>query len=118
MSDTRITPGKTTIAPDVLLTIARLTTLAVPGVSQLSSVPGGVNRLFKRTVATHGVQIEIDETVVNADIYVTLDSGVNVREVSRNIQFEVSRAISKMVGMEVGRISIHIEDIDYPGDKP
>ena len=95
MSDTRVTPGKTTIAPDVLLTIARLTTLSVPGVSRLSAVPGGVNRLFKRTVATHGVQIEIDGITVNADIYVTLDSGVNVREVSRNIQFEVSRAISK-----------------------
>ncbi len=116
MSDTRTTPGKTTIAPDVLLTIARLTTLNVPGVSRLSSVPGGVNRLFRRTLAQNGVQIEVNDNLVTADIYVSLDSGVNIREVSRKIQYEVTRAISKMVGMEVGEISIHIEDIDYPNE--
>jgi uncharacterized alkaline shock family protein YloU len=116
MSDTRTTPGKTTIAPDVLLTIARLTTLNTPGVSRLSSVPGGVNRLFRRTLAQNGVQIEVNDNLVTADIYVSLDSGVNIREVSRKIQYEVTRAISKMVGMEVGEISIHIEDIDYPNE--
>ena len=102
MSESRTTPGKTTIAPDVLLTIARLTTLSVPGVSRLSTVPGGVNRLFKRTIATNGVQIDLEDNIVNADLYVTLDSGVNVREVSRKIQYEVSRAISKMVGIRSG----------------
>ncbi len=115
MSDSRTTPGKTTIAPDVLLTIARLTTLNVPGVSRLGAVPGGVNRLFRRNLAQNGVQIEVKDNVVMAEIYVALESGVNIREVSRKIQYDVTRAISKMVGMEVGQISIHIEDIDYPG---
>ena len=114
MADSRTTPGKTTIAPDVLLTIARLTTLNVPGVSRLSAVPGGVNRLFRRNLAQNGVQIEVIGNLVAADIYVSLDSGINIREVSRKIQYDVTRAISKMVGMEVGQISIHIEDIDYP----
>ena len=114
MSDTRTTPGKTTIAPDVLLTIAHLTTLNVPGVSRLSAVPGGVNRLLRRNLTQNGVQIEVKENIVTADIYVALENGVNIREVSRKIQHDVTRAISKMVGMEVGQISIHIEDIDYP----
>jgi uncharacterized alkaline shock family protein YloU len=52
--------------------------------------------------------------VVYADIYVILKNDVNVRDVSHNIQHEVSRAISEMVGMTVGRVNIHIEDIDYP----
>ena len=30
-----------------------------------------------------------------------------------NIQKEVARAISEMVGMEPGQINVHIEDIDY-----
>ena len=41
--------GKTTIAPDVLLTIAQLTTLQVEGVSRLSRTPAKVNRLFRGT---------------------------------------------------------------------
>jgi len=45
---------------------------------------------------------------------VILKNDVNVREVSRMIQQEVNRAISEMVGMQVGRVNVHIEDIDYP----
>ena len=104
--------GKTTIAPDVLLTIARLTALSVPGVSRLSAIPGGVNRLFRRG-DSEGVRIVVESNVVYIDLYVIVQKDMNVREVSRTIQAQVARAISEMVGMEVGRVNIHIEDIDY-----
>lgn len=106
-------PGKTTIAPEVLLTIVRLTALKVDGLSQLSTVPGGVNRLFRRGYG-EGVRIEIEDDTVYADLYVILENDVNIREVSRTLQKKVARAISEMVGMRVGRINVHIEDIDYP----
>jgi uncharacterized alkaline shock family protein YloU len=104
--------GKTTVAPEVLLTIARLTTLDVPGVSRMSPQPASVNRLFQRG-AGEGVAIEIKEDVVTIDLHVILNQDVNIRDVSRQVQHEVARAISEMVGMQVGRINIHIEDIDY-----
>jgi uncharacterized alkaline shock family protein YloU len=106
-------PGKTTIAPDVLLTIARLSTLEIQGVSRMAPVPGGVSWIPKRSQAG-GVRIEIEDDRVYADIYVILENDLNVREVSRNIQREVARAITEMVGMEVGRVNIHIENIQYP----
>jgi uncharacterized alkaline shock family protein YloU len=106
-------PGKTTIAPNVLLMIARLTALDVPGVSHMYDIPGGVNRIFQRGY-DEGVRIRIEDDRVYADIHVVLEHTVNVREVSRNIQGAVSRAISEMVGMEVGRVNVHIEDIQYP----
>ncbi len=106
-------PGKTTIAPDVLLTIARLTTLDIQGVNRMASVPGGVHWIPKHSRA-EGIRIEIEDDRVYADIYVILEKDINVREVSRNIQSEVARAISKMVGMEVGHVNIHIENIQYP----
>ena len=108
--------GKTTIAPNVLLTIARLSTLEIQGVSRMAPIPGGVSWIPKRSQAD-GVRIVIEDDRVYADIYVILKQNVNVREVSRNIQNEVTRAISKMVGMEVGRVNLHIEDIDYPTEK-
>jgi uncharacterized alkaline shock family protein YloU len=107
--------GKTTIAPEVLLTIARLTTGNVTGVSRLSPVPSAtLQRLIKRGHATDGVTIEIQDGIVYADLFVILNNDVNVRDVSRKLQREVSRAISEMVGMQVGRVNVHIEDIDYP----
>ena len=104
--------GKITIAPDVLLTIARLTALSVPGVSRLSAIPGGVDSLFTKG-ANEGVRIVVEDNTVYADLYVILKNDVNVRDVSRSIQHQVSRAITEMVGMDVGRVNVHIEDIDY-----
>ena len=108
---TETTPGKTTVSPDVLVTIARLSTLSVPGVSRMAPVSGGVNRLFRR--GQDGVRIETDENVVYADVHVIVKQDVNIREVSRNVQKQVSRALSEMVGMDIGFVNIHIEDIDY-----
>jgi uncharacterized alkaline shock family protein YloU len=106
------TSGKTTVSPDVLITIARLAASSVPGVSRLAPISGGVNRLFKRG-AGDGVRIETQENTVYADLHLVLKQDVNIREVSRNVQQQVARAIQEMVGMDVGNIDIHIEDIEY-----
>ncbi len=114
MSELTKGPGNTSIAPDVLIDITRLSALSVEGVNRLAPVPGGVNRLFKRG-ASEGVQIILENNTVMADIYVILDQNVNIRETSREIQSQVSRAISEMVGMDIGRVNIHVEDIvSYP----
>jgi uncharacterized alkaline shock family protein YloU len=116
MSDQPITPGKTTISIDVLLTIAKLTTLEVPGVSRMSSVP---SRRFK-TMLLHrqerdGLHIEVVDDLVYTDLYVVLMPDINIRDVGRNIQIAVARAITEMIGMQVGVVNVHVEDIDYPG---
>jgi uncharacterized alkaline shock family protein YloU len=105
-------PGSTTIAPGVLVTTARLTALRVPGVEAMAPVPGGVNRLFKRGKG-EGVRIEVEDNIVSIDLYLVLGNNINVRDVSRKVQTEVARAIEDLVGMEVQRIDIHIEDIEY-----
>ena len=107
--------GKTTIAPDVLLTIAQLTSLEVPGVSRMGSVPASVDRFFQRGHG-EGVRIDVREDVVNIDLHLILCKDVNIRDVSRQVQHNVARAISEMVGMQVGRVNIHIEDIDYSAE--
>lgn len=104
--------GKTTVAPDVLVTIARLSALSVPGVSRMANVSGGVNKLFKRGVHD-GVRIEVEDNVIVANLYLVLKPDVNIREVSREVQNQVARALQEMVGMDIGEIEIHIEDIDY-----
>ena len=70
--------GKTTIAPEVLLTIARLAALDVPGVSRMSMVPSGVNRLFNRKYG-EGVRIDIQDDIVSADLYIILKNDINIR---------------------------------------
>jgi uncharacterized alkaline shock family protein YloU len=105
-------PGTTTIAPEVLVTIVRLTALRVPGVVRLANLPGGVNRLFRRG-AGEGVRIEVENTTVSVDLYVELEPEVNVREICAKIQSEIARAIQDMVSMHIERIDVHVMDISY-----
>lgn len=113
---TETTQGKTTVSPEVLIAIASLAALEVPGVSRLAPVSGGVNRLFRRG-SSDGVRIEAKDNIVYADLFLILKDGVNIREVSRNVQANVARSIHEMVGMEVGEVNVHIEDIDFEGDE-
>jgi uncharacterized alkaline shock family protein YloU len=112
MEEQTRSPGKTTIAPEVLLNIARLTTLEVKGVNRMSG-QSGVNELFQRGHRAEGVRIKIMDGTVDLDLHVVLDQDINIRQVSRKIQEEVARAITEMVGMEIGEINVHIEDIYY-----
>jgi uncharacterized alkaline shock family protein YloU len=99
----------------VLVTIARYSALSVAGVSRMAQVPGGVNKLFKRGIGD-GVRIQIEDNVVTANLYLILKQHVNIREVGRNVQHQVARALQEMVGMDIGGIEIHIEDIDADED--
>ena len=45
--------------------------------------------------------------------FLILKENVNIREVSRNVQQNVARSIQEMVGMEIGEVNIHIEEIDF-----
>jgi uncharacterized alkaline shock family protein YloU len=104
--------GKTTIAPDVLISIAKLSALSVPGVYQLVDAPADVTKLFK-THQHNGVQVIVENNTVYIDLYLILNSDVNVLDVSHLIQTQVGRSISEMVGMEVGKINIHVENIHF-----
>jgi uncharacterized alkaline shock family protein YloU len=110
MTDYR-SAGKTTLTPDVLLTIARMAAVEVKGVNRMAPIKGGVNSLLGR--GNDGVRILVEDSNVFVDLYLVLDNDVNIREVSRTIQQTVARAIAEMTGMEVGHVNIHIEDIDY-----
>lgn len=104
--------GKTTIDPGVLVKIARLTALSVPGVSRMATGMHTVNNLLKKNYS-QGVRIEVENNTVYADLYMVLKKDTDLFKTSQLIQKKVSRAITDMVGMDVGQINIHIEDIDY-----
>jgi uncharacterized alkaline shock family protein YloU len=103
--------GRTTLTPDVLLTIARQAALEVEGVHGMAAVKGGVDRMLWR--GNDGVRIKMEDDNVLIDLYLVVKSDVNLREVSRNVQVKVARAIAEMTGLEVGHVDIHIEDVYY-----
>lgn len=109
------TSGKTTLTPDVLLTIARMAALEVEGVRGMAPVKGGINRLIKR--GHDGVQIEIEDNIITVDLYLIVEDDLNLREVGRQVQERVARAITEMTGLEISSVNVHIEDIEYAANE-
>ena len=107
--------GRVTIAPDVLVTIARLTTQSVKGVARLCHHigPSSMDRMLGRVAGGGGVQIAIVDDAVRADLYVIVEPNANMRNVSQKIQQAVTRAVQEMVGMPVSAVNIHIQDVAF-----
>jgi uncharacterized alkaline shock family protein YloU len=113
MSDYHRPPGRTTVSPGVLMAIARMAALGVAGVKGVGR-PTASGNVFRRREA-EGVRMFIQDGLVSGDIYLVLKGGMNIREVGREVQNQVARAIQETVGTPVSRIDIHVENIDYEG---
>ena len=104
MDEMERVPGNTTVAPEVMETIIKMT----------ANETLGVARLYSNSNAQNGVKMKIADGVVNADIYLVIESDSNTLEVCKRVQKKIARAIKEMVGMNVGYVNIHIEDFNYP----
>jgi len=103
--------GSVTVAPEVLLSLVRLTALATPGVARLyAGMPTGVRRLFSGKAA-EGIKIEIEDHTVAIDLYIVAEPDAQMLILGQTLQHEINRAINDVVGMPVKEINIHIEDI-------
>ena len=78
----------------------------------MASGPRHVDNLLRKNYSD-GIRVDVENNTVYADLYLILIKDVDLYKNSQIIQEKVSRAITEMVGMEVGKINIHIEDIDY-----
>lgn len=106
--------GTVRIAPQVLTTIARMTTLAVPGVARMSDdLPANVDRFLKGKTGKAGVNMEIIDDAVTFNLYVIVEHETNVYQVCRDIQEQVTRAIKDMVGMPVLAVNVYVENVAH-----
>lgn len=107
--------GKVTIAPQVLLAIARLTALSTPGVASMAhTFAGNVRRLLRRQGLSEGLGMHVEDDVVYLDLHIIVEPNVNLLKLGRQIQHDTARAINDMLGMHVGEVNIHIEDVVAP----
>jgi uncharacterized alkaline shock family protein YloU len=102
--------GKVTIAPKVLVSIARLTALATPGVAYICST--GICALFGGR-KDGGVSVTVEGNLVTVDVRIAVEHGVNILQVSRSLQSKIARAIQNMVGMEVAAVNIYIDEVEF-----
>lgn len=117
--------GRIIVAPEVLVTIARLTALATPGVARMGgSWVGEMSRLLRHKIGDGGaeitttaVMVDVEDQVVTADLYIVAQHDVNLLEMGRQLQANVARAIEEIVGLSVWAVNVHIQDVEVPTEE-
>lgn len=112
--------GNIKISVEVVSTIAGIAASEIHGVSCMytSFVDGVAQRLGAKKNNTKGVRVDMSSTNVNIDLYIVVDYGVKIPELAWEIQENVKNSVESMTGLQVSKVNIHIEGINFDTDKP
>lgn len=102
--------GHITVEPEVLETIARLTAMEVPGVVRIAEKD--VDRFLGITGSS--VVVLVRDGQVTVDLHIIAGPDISLLRLGQAVQYEVTRAIQKMIGMPVQAVNVHIADVVYP----
>jgi len=103
--------GNVTMAPNVLVTIVQKTASLVPGVAWLSDAVPGVKRLLGLHTVGKGVEVRFVNEQVGVDVYLVARRNVDLLQMGRHLQREITRAIQDIVGKDVREVNVHVEDV-------
>ena len=104
--------GNVQIADEVVAVIAGLAATEVVGVNKMygNIISEIVSKLGMKKLSK-GVKILINQDIVDVDLKLVLDYGVNIAKVSEEVQDRVKSAIETMTGLNVEEINIRIAGI-------
>ncbi len=110
--------GTVSFASDVIATIAGLAATEVDGVTNMTDTTsrGLVDILRKNQTTrslTKGVRVEAGQNQVAVHLTVTVDYGVPIPKVVRNIQDNVKKAVETMTGLTVTEINIYVPAVSF-----
>ena len=105
--------GDINIANDVLADMAGYAALECYGIVGMASpsLRDGVAQLLSRDKLRKGVVISSDGEGVTVDLYVVIEHGTNLSEVSHNLSERVEYVLTKMADVKVVSVNVHVQGI-------
>ncbi|EOD01733.1 Asp23/Gls24 family envelope stress response protein [Caldisalinibacter kiritimatiensis] len=105
--------GQIKIADEVVGIISGLAATEVKGVAGMSGgIAGGIAEMLGRKNLSKGVKVEVGEKEAAIDLYIVVEYGAKIPEVSWEIQERVKNAVETMTGLNVVEVNIHIQGVN------
>lgn len=99
--------ARISISPDIVKDIARLTTLATPGVVGLADAPTSV---LHRS-PPKGVDVEMIGELARITLHVTAATDQSLPALGAMIKRKIAGAVEEIAGIKVESISVSFEDV-------
>jgi uncharacterized alkaline shock family protein YloU len=103
--------GGVTVARDVIAKLAGKAARATYGVVAMQEPPIKKLARFFRGSLSEGVELEVGEGRVDIGLHVVMERGVNIAQVTANLQEQVRYQVERVGGVPVGEISVRVEDL-------
>ncbi len=103
--------GGVTVSLQVIAKLAGRAARATYGVVAMREPPiWKLARVFRGSLS-EGVELEVGEDKVDIGLHVIMERGVNIAQVTANLQEQVRYQVQKVGGVPVGEISVRVEDL-------
>lgn len=105
--------GTIQIANDVLADIAGVAAMESYGVVGMASptLRDGVAQLLTREKLRRGIQITTTEDGAVVDLYVIIEHGTNLTEVSHNLANRVRYVLTDLADVPVASVDVHVQGV-------
>ena len=105
--------GSVNIANDVLADLAGYASLESYGIVGMASpsLRDGVAQLLPAAKLRRGVKIAATEEGVVADLYVVIEYGTNLTEVSHNLADRVRYVLANTADVKVATVDVHVQGV-------
>jgi len=105
--------GNVKISEEVVAIIAGVAAMDVPGVAGMSGgIAGGIAEILGRKNLSKGVKVEVGEKEAAIDLYIIVEYGCRIPDVSWDIQEKVKKAVETMTGLDVIEVNIHVQGVN------
>jgi uncharacterized alkaline shock family protein YloU len=103
--------GGVTVAHGVVAKLAGRAARATYGVVAMQEPPIKKLGRFFRGSLSEGVELEVGDGVVDIGLHVVMERGVNIAQVTANLQEQVRYQVERVGGVPVGEINVRVEDL-------
>ncbi len=110
--------GTVRIADEVVSIIAGMAAADIKGVASMSGgIGGGIAEVLGRRNMSKGVKVEVGTEEAKIDVFIIVEYGERIPDVSWNIQESVKKAVETMTGLKVSYVNIHVQGINFPEEE-
>lgn len=103
------------ISPDVVATIAGVSTTEINGVAGMcTSFAGGIAEMLgAKKNPTKGIKVEINENNVVIDLFIIVDFGEKIPQLAQRVQENVANNVETMTGLTVDKVNVHVDGVSF-----
>ena len=110
--------GNIDISEEVVASIASFATMEIAGIAQMvGGLTKDIAAKLSKKYPTKGVRITKNNNDLVIDLFLILEYGVQIQEVSYSVQEKVKNAVESMTGFKVVQVNVNVEGIQLKSNE-